>query len=646
MKTILISIIALSISILNTTNAQQNNRFEEETFRLFHNDSSNTYNLLNAINYNKELYNKGKEEINQHINHLRSKNLHLKPLKKQIQNIYKTTHAKFLRKYDEKVFFNRIFENGTYNCVTASALYALILDEFNINYSIKETPTHVYLIADTLGQQTLIESTLPGIGPVNFNEKFKKNYIEYLNNNKIISDAEFEHSPSEELFRMHYSKDKSINLSQLAAIQYYNKGIFLMQEEKYVGAALSLKKASSIYPSNTIKYHHFIAVQNALTIDYNKKSYNGKLFGQLIESSAEDSSYTQLLADYFNNVSVELCSNKPDIDRYDNFYHDFTSQCSFEKIPKTILHHYHYSKAYHLGITRNYPLALSEIKKAYMLNKNNLQVQELAFNIGIKHMFIESRYKNQIDSLEYYFEELPFLLENEQYQQQYVYYYMKIISDSFIYDDVNEGIKYYAKFSNALEKYELEHYSENHISIGFGSMAFYYLNKTNIDKAIQVLDTGLKMSPESLRLKQLRNEIRNAKQMISNRKTNPEPINEIVYKSADDIMRDQVNQLFPGKWKAVSILIEDMEQKLTSEEVFEFVAQKNKDCTYTHNNKTEKGKWAYRKKSKCIYFVPDYNKDAYKVFRVKDVAADKIVLLPYKDQKKASPYTYVLKPMN
>ena len=138
-----------------------------------------------------------------------------------------------------------------------------------------------------------------------------------------------------------------------------------------------------------------------------------------------------------------------------------------------------------------------------------------------------------------------------------------------------------------------------------------------------------------------------------NRKTyhtnNTYPSNvDVIYAKSNFVtpeeLKEKVDKHFPGKWKAVSIIIEDMEQKLAKNESFEFVAEENNDCNYTHNGKTEKGKWAYRPKSKCIYFVPNYNKDNYKVFKVKEVSAGKIVLLPYKDQKTPSPYQYVLKP--
>ncbi len=624
---------------------QYSTSFEEGVFRDLEEGKTNSYDLLHAIDYDEGLYSKGKRQIDELVNGLKAKNLEKKPLKKQIQIIYKTTHARFLKKYEEKAFFHSIFENGNYNCVSASALFALVFDRFNINYSIKETPAHVYVIADTMGLQTLIETTLPGKGAVSFNEGFKKDFISYLNKNKIISDNEYNHFTTDELFRKYYSKDKSISKVELAAIQYYNKGIFLMQEEKYSGAVVFLDKAQKVYPSNTIKYSHFAALQNALSDDYNKKRYDARLMGQLIKARESDSSLVQLAMDYFRNISVELCINAPDTVRYNNYYKEIRTACQ-DRVPEGISFMYHYYNGYNYAANGDYRLALSEVKKAWLVNPDNIMVKELANEIGVKYLFVESRYQEQIDNMEYCFNELPFLLDNKLFQQQYVYYYMKVVSNSFMYNGPKEGKAYYERFIKAVGERNIKHYSEEHISIGFGNMALYYASKGDFNKAGRVVDKGLELSPESLQLKQLKKNIldaRHAEIRYSNRRESEVVFHDNSYDPAEQLKAD-VNKNFHGKWRAVSIIMEDMEQKLTQKESFEFVAQKNKNCTFTQNGKTEKGKWSYRMRSRCIYFVPDYDKDAYKVFKVKEAGPGRIVLLPYKDQRTPSPYKYVLKP--
>ncbi len=646
MKNTFITLLFLGLIIITNdyANAQYNSDFEENTFNQYFNNNGNVYDLLNALNYNEALYAQGKRQIDAHIAFLKAKNIEQKSIKKRIQTIYKTTHNKFFKKYEAKAFFNHIFENGQYNCVTASALYALLFDEFGINYSIRETPVHIYLIADTTGLQTLIESTLPGTGIINFSEKFKKDYVAYLNKNKLISDEEFENSTTEQLFRENYSQDKSINLWELTAIQYYNKGILLMEEEKYTGAALYLNKAKSIYPSNNISYNHYAALQNGLMENLKKKSYDADLFSQVVLSSLEDSSLTQLMYDYFDNISHELCVNNPDIKRYDQFFNEIQLSCSTTPLPNNLLHKYHYYRAYNFMMMGSYPPALAEVKKSYHFNRDNLFVKELAQQIAVKHLFIERSYRKQIDSLEYYFNELPFLSENQLFQQQYVYYYVKVISDCFMYDEPLRGIEYYNRFITALDRFNINNYSDEHISVGFGITAFYYAENANFSKALRVVNKGLELSPESLRLKQAKSDIEDAKRIYTTGYKNYTPYT-FTNIETPETLKEKVHKHFPGKWRAVSIIMEDMEQDLNKNETFEFIADKDKNCTYIHNGKTEKGKWAYRPKSKCIYFVPHKEKDDYKVFKVKEASANKIVLLPFKDQKTPSPYKYILKPI-
>lgn len=49
-----------------------------------------------------------------------------KPEKKKVKIIFDQVHAMFFKRYQEVASFEEIFKNGTYNCVSASALYALV----------------------------------------------------------------------------------------------------------------------------------------------------------------------------------------------------------------------------------------------------------------------------------------------------------------------------------------------------------------------------------------------------------------------------------------------------------------------------------------------------------------------------------------
>lgn len=642
-------LVLLSVFLISFNHAQENQTpyssdFEETILEHYKDSVPDVIDLLNTINYDEALHADAKKKIAGFVAELKGKNLLKKPLKKQIQTIYKTTHSKFLKKYDDHTFFNDIFKNGNYNCVTASALYTLIFDAFNINYSVRETPTHVYLIADTLGLQTMIESTLPRSGVLSFNDKYKKDFISYLNENKIISDAELQNASIETLFSKYYTEDKSINKYELAGIQYYNKGILLFDDENYSGAAINFKKALTIYPSNTIKFMHYASLQNALVKDYEAKTYNGKLFGQIVSSAKHDESLAELSENYFTDVSNVLCIQSPDIERYQTFFQDLLEVCPKEDIPRDILSKFHYFLAYNYGVRSHNYKALREIQKAYEQDQEDLRIRDLATNIGAKTLFIENNYKEQIDQMEKYFEIFPFLIKNGMYQYQYTYYFMKVMSDAFKFNKAKEGLAYYDRFLDAVSTYDLINYSEEHVSIGFSSAVYYYAKNRNFKKAIEFIEQGLDLVPQSNMLMEAKQQIakqqdydrmvRNYRRMDANR---PEAL------SPREKLKQDLYTYFKGNWKAKTIIIEDMEQELTDKEVFELIAGDNKNCEYKHDGKTEKGKWAYRPVSQCIYFIPNNNKDNYKVFKVKAISENTLVLLPYKDQKKPSPYKYVLK---
>ncbi len=229
-----------------------------------------------------------KQKVSRFTSELKSRIADL-PVNKKIKTVYKAVHEKFLSKYNEEAFFNDIFVNGNYNCVSASALYALVLEELGIRYTIKETPVHVYLIADPGNTGFLIESTLPGEKIIQFDERYKSQYIEYLHNNKIISDNEFSNTSIDELFNKYYSKDRSISIKQLAGLQYYNQGILLYNKADYDQSLASFEKAELLYDEDIIKYMKNNSLINLLNKENQQKKYRGDILGKYIIANDSNS---------------------------------------------------------------------------------------------------------------------------------------------------------------------------------------------------------------------------------------------------------------------------------------------------------------------------------------------------------------------
>jgi hypothetical protein len=77
---------------------------------------------------------------------------------KFIQLVFETLHRKFLKQYRPYVDFHEL-QNGTYDCLTATSLFAVVLADLNISYQIIETNYHVFLLAQWKSSKVLIETT-------------------------------------------------------------------------------------------------------------------------------------------------------------------------------------------------------------------------------------------------------------------------------------------------------------------------------------------------------------------------------------------------------------------------------------------------------------------------------------------------------
>ena len=246
-----------------------NSAFEKQLFqKVIDSQVFDPMELFFSMNYHESSVNQSKNKLNNFYKEI-APELISKQIKKQIKTIYKRTHSHFLTKYEEKSFFENIFENGTFNCVSATALYALVLETYHIEYVIKETLQHVYLIADPKRDQVFIETTLPSKGTFYVDEHCKKNYVEYLENNKIISESEFKTQSTESLFDKYYDENKTITLKELAGIQYFNDGIFNYEASKFVEASKSFEKAFILYPSNSIKLAYGLFEKNMCMLRLN-----------------------------------------------------------------------------------------------------------------------------------------------------------------------------------------------------------------------------------------------------------------------------------------------------------------------------------------------------------------------------------------
>ncbi len=573
-----------------------NSDFEKQVFKNYLNQSTvKTLDLLLAVQHPS---NAGdiEKSINDFAAGLEKKGFNKYNRKKQMKTIYDQVHSRFLKKYEEEAYFPDIFTSGNYNCVTATALYALVLDYFKIDYIIKETPNHVFLVADPNSTSYLFETTLPANGVMQFSDRFKKNYIDYLRNNKIISETEYKTNSFDDLFQKHYESSKVINPAQLAALQYYNKGIFDFNADRYALAATNFEKANLIYPSLNIRFLLSSSLQNQLVDQAEKKKYDGKTFAKFVSLNSSNAEGKQQSANHFKAITSEMVINRPNVPGYALFYSEFRKNVSDSVDIKEYEQIYHEILAYYNQLTYNYEKVFYHAARAYQANPENIRNQQIVLE-SILNFVKESDKMDQItiDTLMNYTLEFPFLVNSDTY--------LRLLSFGFVLNIPKGGIKLtsdeLARNLNTMEKFGkqllLLNTNDEVIEKLFSESAATLVRDYNYDDAERVLRKGLEIVPGSDDMKQQLSTISRSKedmkkfmknsyvQVPSSMLITPPPYkDEEVYASVKKYL---------GKCWKVDFYKKDGRTKETIVEQLNFIFMPNNKMKFRTGNEEHWGTW-------------------------------------------------------
>ncbi|GAA3579404.1 hypothetical protein [Snuella lapsa] len=232
--------------------------YEESTFEAYKKDSLNYdfFKSLFAIDttMTEEVALKHEEKVLSLIKSFPLKEDKAKKEKRRVKFIYDELHKKFFKKYTLESDFSKIFEDGTYNCITASALYAFAFDELDIPYHVKETPSHVFLVAYPNTHKIYLETTVPGAyGFTTPKESEVKKIIDELIAYKLVTKEEVLEKGYIKFYEDYYYGKDYINKSALIGMQYYNKGLTNLDATDYDEAINNFRKAKIFYSSPLIK---------------------------------------------------------------------------------------------------------------------------------------------------------------------------------------------------------------------------------------------------------------------------------------------------------------------------------------------------------------------------------------------------------
>ena len=157
-----------------------------------------------------------------------------------VGSVFSLTHRLLLKEYKQYSGFGEIFSHGRYDCLTATALYSLILDRLGFDYSIIETNYHIFLIVETDEGQVLIESTDPIDGFVDDRKQIEE---------RLKSYREAGLSPDKPYYPSTFNLYQTVDARQLVGLLYFNQSVKAFNQRQWVEAFHLIKQTRIYYNS-------------------------------------------------------------------------------------------------------------------------------------------------------------------------------------------------------------------------------------------------------------------------------------------------------------------------------------------------------------------------------------------------------------
>ncbi|MCA8830675.1 hypothetical protein [Hymenobacter pini] len=371
-----------------------------------------------------------------------------KPLARQVRSIFELAHQRFLTKYEDAATFDRTVQSGVYNCVSASALYALIFEHYHIPYAIRQKPTHVYLVADPQASNITVETTAPTFGYFLPDAKFKKAYVEYLVESKLVSQSEVQQQGIEEIFKQKFQADKTISLPQLISLQYYNQGVLALQADEDEKAYHVLRKAEKLFPATETKYLLTQSLASRLQgNDYNKLEDVQLLTEFYARQPA--TKYRDECVNAFRSITQKFLLERGDTATYRTMYGTFLNSVADTSTRNSLSYVYFMQRGRMLAMQQHTEQAFPLLLQAFRYNRLSPELQGLISAVVQDEINVHRNSVGLLQRLDKYSATYPFLRNSPPMRQAYLYSYARAAYDAFMGSKRVEGKKYLTAFEQA-----------------------------------------------------------------------------------------------------------------------------------------------------------------------------------------------------
>lgn len=420
-----------------------------------------------------------------------------KKFKKSAKIIFERVHS-HLRLYKEIAHFDQIFDDGTYNCLTASALFAFVLEHFKIPYALIEMPTHVFVLLDPGGENIWLETTDPTDGLFRLD---KSKVVAELRQQKLISEAEAQQKNDEELYDIYFKKMQvKITLNQLAGLAYHNYAVDQFAKKEYQKSVSSIEKASYFYRSEGRDELRMIALSTIIdnTESFERPEDYAPYFA-LYDYPAMHQKLNVMLEEIFEKTARKYLMESYNEPKFDQFYQYFVGTATLRKQSVNFYHFINYFyKGLNAGMKNNFAKSLTMLDSANMLKPHNTILEQL-MGASIVECIRKDKYLFRPTNTDSLLIRYAFLKDNKDFIAEHCQHKLKSTLDLFDNGNEKEAFAALAAYEPTLATLKSQSDLEYHLSVQllYNAASRVFIKKDDYKQCRLWLEKGLERSPNN-----------------------------------------------------------------------------------------------------------------------------------------------------
>lgn len=485
--------------------------FEKEAFALFTKGaSSDLFDLFiaNGSLLTENQISEARKRFYGYLESLKDEKFTTRKPDKKVKLIVNAIQSRYLIKYVAGSRFEDIFYNGNFSELSGTALYCLAFEHYQIPYEIKEDVGNVYVIAYPQTEKIMIESTTSAIIFSSFDENFKKQFVETLRKQKIISEPEFLKNNLNELFDTYYFNTKvTITSRGLVGLHYLTDGLTLVQHENYEAAFQHFEKAYYISESPKAAYLSMEGGSQAFLKHPQHDLKQAALLGKLSRYQALGLT-DEIIAAEFHKAIQDLLFDKRDKETLEAYYQELLKFTHNYKTKREIAFVYNYENGRYLYNQARYRDAIPYLEETLNQKPNNQDAATIMISTLSQLASNQAQSEDYSKKLIGYGAKYPALSENNLFNSLLAS--SLLVQFAIKYEDgkPQEGESYRKNFEALYTQHPDLNLNSYLLGSAYSSAATYYFKKGQTKKAQEYLSNGLAISPDNYELKSRQRMIR------------------------------------------------------------------------------------------------------------------------------------------